>query len=181
MLFVTNRREEMMAAAYEIVSEEGIEGLHARSIAARIGVNHAAVHYYFPKRQDLLLGLSEFCHQKFTADRSTLIENANGDRLKAHFRQVRAYCRPDSGFLTVWSSLFVASTQDLTLRAELVRHLREWAFTLKLDLKGTRAGNPLADPETLVAMLQGLMLSAQVLGEEFDFRSKLKVILRSLE
>ncbi len=78
------KRELALEAAYDIVAEEGLEGLHARSVAARIGVNHAAVHYYFKKRSDLLLALADFALAKFARDREAVLEDAGSDRLKAH-------------------------------------------------------------------------------------------------
>lgn len=174
------KRELALEAAYDIVSEEGLEGLHARSVAARIGVNHAAVHYYFKKRSDLLLALADFALAKFARDREAVLEDAGSDRLKAHSQQVRAYCRSDSGFVAVWASLFVASLTDEDLKAELVRHLREWSFTLKVELKNAKGSNPLSDPETLVATMLGIMVCAHTLGEDFDYRGKLKAILKSI-
>src|SRR5437016_5347242 len=122
-----DRKTEILEAAYLIVAEEGNEGLHARSVAARIGINHAAVHYYFPKRADLLLGLCEFVLKRFADDRSAKQE-LFADRVESHIAHVAGYCHESHGFLRNWISIFMASSTDQNLRAELVRHLREWAF-----------------------------------------------------
>jgi AcrR family transcriptional regulator len=173
-----NRREQILAAAVELVHEHGIEGLHARTIAARIGVNHAAIHYYFPKRDNLLLAMCEFISARFTQDRAKALEGS--DRMKGHLQQARAYCAEDSVFLTNWLALYQVARDDQAVRAELVRFLREWIFTIGLEIRKVKNPGPLHDPEILVATCLGVMICAQTLGEEFDYRSKFKSILKEL-
>ncbi|HMS56056.1 MAG TPA: helix-turn-helix domain-containing protein, partial [Fimbriimonadaceae bacterium] len=84
-----DRRGQILDTSFEIVHEHGLEGLHARTVAARIGINHAAVHYYFPKREDLILALCERLGKRLSDDRATALEST--DRLKGHFQQARAY------------------------------------------------------------------------------------------
>lgn len=52
------RRKQILQAAYEAVDEYG-ERASLHAIAARIGVTHAALTYYFPTRDDLLLAVLE--------------------------------------------------------------------------------------------------------------------------
>ncbi|MFN8218884.1 MAG: TetR/AcrR family transcriptional regulator [Fimbriimonadales bacterium] len=177
---MAGKKQEILNAGVSILAEHGPEGLHARTVATRVGVNHAAVHYYFPKRSDLIRAVIEHAFTSFAEQRAQLVSETGPERLKAHLNMVRSYARPESGFLTIWTSCFLWAKEDDALRAELVRYLREWAFLLKLELKNAKGSNPLSDPETLVAALVGIGLLAQTMGDEFDHRAKIKKILASL-
>ena len=52
----TKRREEIVARAMELFAEQGV-GASLRSIGEAIGVSHAALRYYFPTRDDLLVAV----------------------------------------------------------------------------------------------------------------------------
>lgn len=45
-----DRRAEIAAAARGLIVEKGLEGLRARDIAERVGINIATLHYHVPSR-----------------------------------------------------------------------------------------------------------------------------------
>jgi len=51
-----DRREQVLAKAIELFAEHGVEA-SLRSIGDAIGVSHAALRYYFPSRDDLLIAV----------------------------------------------------------------------------------------------------------------------------
>jgi AcrR family transcriptional regulator len=183
-----DRKEQILVAAYEIVGQEGLEGLHARSVAAKVGINHAAVHYYYPKRGDLLVAVAGYAISRFARDREKLLSGAvaPGPSLEAHLAQAEVYCKPNSRFLKNWVSLFVAAIADEDLRKLLSDHLCTWAYSLGMEIEqGAKSGavrraSPFVNPELLVASLLGLMLLSQSLGEEFDAGERLDLIAGSL-
>jgi TetR/AcrR family transcriptional regulator, regulator of cefoperazone and chloramphenicol sensitivity len=48
------RRQELCAAAIEVIVESGVAGLRTREVARRAGVTHATLHHYFPRKADLV-------------------------------------------------------------------------------------------------------------------------------
>jgi AcrR family transcriptional regulator len=48
------RRQALVKAAYDAIAEKGLQGLRTREVAARVGLTHATLHYYFPTKQDLI-------------------------------------------------------------------------------------------------------------------------------
>lgn len=183
-----DRRHQILAAAYEIVGEEGLEGLHARSVAQKVGINHAAVHYYYPKRPDLLKAVTEYAVARFNRDRQKLLDNASGPgaRVEAHLAQAEAYCRNKSRFLKNWASFFVAAIGDDALRAILANNLKDWAAGISEDIDAeTKAGavhdsSPFVNAELLVATLLGLMFLAHTEGASFDVGERLDLVAGSL-
>ena len=64
-----DRRRALVEAAYDQIAERGFEGLRTRDVAARVGVNIATLHYYFPTKEALISGVLDLAMQRF---RSTL-------------------------------------------------------------------------------------------------------------
>lgn len=167
------KREEILRAGFEIVGRDGIEGLHARTIAAEVGVNHAAVHYYFRTRSDLLAALFDYAVERFAADRKTFQSHADGKRtsLELSLIQAAAYGKPASRFWRVWASFYVAAQHEPELLEKMRDHLNSWRDHLATDLKssggkkGVKKGL-LCDPDILIALLMGQGLVSQVHGDE---------------
>lgn len=49
----TDRREQIIAAALELVREGGVAGASVRAVAARAGIGASTMRYYFPRQRDL--------------------------------------------------------------------------------------------------------------------------------
>jgi AcrR family transcriptional regulator len=183
-----DRREQILGAAYEIVGSDGLEGLHARSVAAKVGINHAAVHYYYPKRIDLLVAVTGYAVARFSKDREKLLSFATTPtaRIEAHLAQSEVYCKPNSRFLKNWTSYFVAAIVEEPIRRALTEHLQDWCGVVAADIaEGSKTGavrkaSPFVNSELLVASLLGLMLMSLTLGESFDAGERLDLIAGSL-
>jgi AcrR family transcriptional regulator len=59
------RRRSLVQAAYKLIAESGFERLRTRDVAARVGVNIATLHYYFPHKEDLIRGVVEYLLKQF--------------------------------------------------------------------------------------------------------------------
>lgn len=60
-------REALLAAALEILEEDGLEGLTLRGVAARANVSHAAPAHHFPSMRALRTALGEIAFHRFGA------------------------------------------------------------------------------------------------------------------
>src|ERR671925_266966 len=60
-----DRREALVQAAFNRIAERGFEGLRTRDVAARVGVNIATLHYYFPTKEALIGGVVELAMARF--------------------------------------------------------------------------------------------------------------------
>lgn len=59
------QRRALVQAAYDLIAEEGFEGLRTRGVAARAGVNIATLHYYFATKEDLISAVAEHLWVEF--------------------------------------------------------------------------------------------------------------------
>lgn len=51
------RREQILAAAFQVATRDGLEGLTIRRVAAAAGLSHGLVHFHFKSKGDLLVAL----------------------------------------------------------------------------------------------------------------------------
>ena len=72
------QRENLLAAAYELVKEVGVGGLRTRDIADRAGVNVATLHYCFEGKDGLLAALYDFILRQVKVERDRCLADANG-------------------------------------------------------------------------------------------------------
>src|SRR4051812_23519897 len=70
------RERELVEAAYAQIAEVGLEGLRTRDIAARVGINIATLHYYFPSKEALVLAVVKHVNDRFKSYRSPVPEEA---------------------------------------------------------------------------------------------------------
>lgn len=183
-----NRKEEILKAAYEITGDEGVEALNARSVAAKVGVNHALVHYYFPRREDLLMGVAGYLKQRFEADvehfQSKVKKSATG--VEASLTQCEAYCKPTSRLYRVWASLFVAAQSSPELRKLLLAFWQTWSADLgtridaAVEKDAAHGDSPFADGNMLLATMLGVGLLAQLAGNVKEASIHLDAIDQSL-
>jgi AcrR family transcriptional regulator len=141
-----DRRLALVEAAFEQIAARGFEGLRTREVAARVGVNIATLHYYFPTKEALIGGVVELSMQRF---RSTLAPHGSpADQLRNHLAAVRDLLRADPRLGAVMGELALRSGRDpgiagimeatneawhRTVRGLLARAVREGHLRAELD------------------------------------------------
>lgn len=166
------RREQILHQAYEIAGNNGIENLHARTIGRALGVNHAAVHYYFSTRKDLLIALASYAHSRFVGDLERLQagQQTGRQRLETHIALYEAYAKPTSRFFRVMSSMFVAAAEFDEIKKQLNAMVKDQAEKLERDLtaakeeRAIKSDSVFAHADTLSAFLMGLCYRSQIGG-----------------
>lgn len=184
-----DRREEILKAAYDLLGERGIEDLHARSVAAKVGVNHALIHYYFAKREDLLLAIANYLKQRFDADVEHFQQKAKtpGAKVAASLSQCEAYCKPASRLYRVWANLFIASQKQPELKDVLLAFWKEWAELFDRQMaeavkaKQASKNSAFASGSMLLASMLGVGLVAHMTGDTDTAIEHLDAIDASLQ
>lgn len=173
-----------MKAAYDLMGIQGLESLHARTVAAELGINHATVHYYFRRRSDLLAGVAEHALQQLQADRKNIQGDSTkpNDLLEAELALAEAYCKRTSRFVKVFAGLYVASTSNAVLRKKLQVIWNEWLDLLRDLLSKSRVlkASPYQDAEMLLTHLFGIAMASHMLDGKLDGRAKVDQIFTSM-
>jgi AcrR family transcriptional regulator len=180
---VSSRRTEIQRAGYDVMGIQGLEALNARTVAGELQINHATVHYYFPQRIDLLVGIADFALEQFRRDREKLQEGArtNTERFEAELALAEAYCKKTSRFVKVFAGLYVASVAHPELRKKLQLLWKEWvsvAETVTSSAK-LRKETPYKNAELLVTTLFGIAMASHMLDGKLGGKALIDEIYES--
>jgi TetR/AcrR family transcriptional regulator, regulator of cefoperazone and chloramphenicol sensitivity len=138
------RRLSFVQAAYEVIAEQGFEGLRTRTVADRVGVNIATLHYYFPTKEALIGGLAEYLSFQFEnvhapavlPDRSPAL-----NRLHQEFADARYYRLERPDMLTVMQELTLRAQRDPAIKAIIAPLMHHWRAGLQQMIEnGMREG-----------------------------------------
>jgi AcrR family transcriptional regulator len=109
----TDRRAELVAAAYARIAADGFEGLRTRDVASDVGVNIATLHYYFPTKEALIRGVIGFAVGRFHA---TMPGNGSAiDQLRGHLQAVERLLKTDPQLWAVMGELVLRAPRDEAL------------------------------------------------------------------
>jgi AcrR family transcriptional regulator len=163
-------RTALVKAAFQVLAQQGFEGLRTRAVAAAVGVNVATLHYHFKSKEDLVAAvLDEELMRRFReAPAARLpLDSPPQDVLRAHFAAVAHWARHAPDVQVVWHEFWLRSMRDDALKARvnavMTRHRR--ALQKALEHGGQATVATLAHPHTasmLAALLAGLTMYAMV-------------------
>ena len=118
------RRWSLVQAAYKLIAEGGFERLRTRDVAARVGVNIATLHYYFPHKEDLIRGVVEYLLQQFM----TAYLPGSPFEMKTPLEQIRGELAEMQYLLQEKPDMFIV-LDELVLRSlhdPAIGHMIEW-------------------------------------------------------
>ncbi len=125
----SDRRSELVLAAYRQIGQRGFEGLRTREVAAEVGVNIATLHYYFPTKEKLIEGVVQHAMQLF---RSTLEPHGSpADQLRNYLRAVRRLVREEPELGAVMGELALRSSRDPALGRVMEQMYGVWHRTVR--------------------------------------------------
>jgi|SRR5579885_272143 len=127
-----DRREALARAAYELIAEGGFEQLRTRSVAQKVGVNIATLHYYFPTKEALIRGAAHHLASQFQTLRAP--GDAPGSaisRLRREFADTRFYLTRHPEMIDVMRELNARAKRDRTV-ARIVEPMKQaWRGTIE--------------------------------------------------
>jgi AcrR family transcriptional regulator len=153
---VTDRRQDILLAAFDCVAGLGWGGCDVRRVAAEAGVDEASVVAHFPRRFDLPATLGE--HIIGRLRRTLPADGRPSQRLHDHLEGLAQLTRDRPTLLLVLGEIELRARRLPLLRAALHRAEREWCSALTTLLRhGSECGawrtsvDELATAELIVA------------------------------
>jgi AcrR family transcriptional regulator len=138
------RRLSLVRAAYEVIAKEGFEGLRTRTVADRVGVNVATLHYYFPTKEALIGGLADYLCFQFQNVRGPAVSEGPSpalNRLHQEFADARYYRLERFDMLTVMQELSLRAQRDPVTRSIIAPLMYHWRTGLEQMIEsGMREG-----------------------------------------
>ena len=176
------RQEALVRAAYDLLADRGFEGLRTRDVAAKVGVNIATLHYYFPTKEKLIRGVVGYAMGRF---RSTLTPAGDpGEQLRAHFAGLRRLAREEPALFTVMGELAMRAHRDRAIGA-IVRDVDKiWHTMLAALLRHAAKEGAIAkngSPDELAALIVATLKGMFILPPEGRDAKAIDRQLRALE
>ncbi|RBY77629.1 TetR family transcriptional regulator [Geodermatophilus sp. TF02-6] len=162
------RRDALVAAAAALLAAAGPDAVSHRAVARTAGVPLAATTYYFAGLDDLLAAATERIAAEELAAAGALVHALPRRRRSpavtaAALVEVLLGRRRDDAELLAFYERFLATGRHPALRPVL-RGTRDRVDALLVDVL-QRCGRPGADVATLVAVVDGTILSALLEGD----------------
>lgn len=178
-----DRKTQILRAAFDLMADKGLESVHHRTVAKTLSINHATIHYYFPTRPDLLVGVAEYALEQLRRDRASLGAPTEArDMVENELALAEAYCKPASRMGNVLLALCAAQRSEPSLTGPtgaLVRELLSPAEQGALEAK-TRKSSPFGEGKLLPELLLGLVVASHLKGDNTQAEEQFNLLYDSL-
>ena len=160
------RREQILSAACEVVSEIGFKSLRVADVARRAGTSTGTVHYYFDTKTELMRAAFEWNFARSLERRRHLLQ-VETDPLQRLRAFVDSYLPGDDETVRawrVWAELWVEALHDSGLQELNEQVYGEWRRIVAGIIRdGQDAGlfrdeDPVLAANALIGMIDGLAL-----------------------
>lgn len=109
------RRDQLIAAALEIIAEDGLEAATVRAIAARAGVTQGLIRHYFTSKEELTRAAYHTHMTRMTEANFAVIDGVSEDPVVQLAQFVAASLRPpvmDATAVGLWSAFLQKVRRD---------------------------------------------------------------------
>ncbi len=164
------RREQILRAACEVISDKGINAMRVTDVAKRAKISTGSVHYYFETKRDLTHAAFEWNFTRSLARRKSILTrytNAH-DRLQAFVDSYLPRDDETTAAWHVWAETWVAALHDPDLRDLNERVYGQWRSMITEIVRDGQAegviidGDPILLANTVVSMIDGLSIQSLV-------------------
>jgi TetR/AcrR family transcriptional regulator, transcriptional repressor of bet genes len=181
------RREQILRAAYDVASREGIDGLTVRAVAARAKLSHGLVLFHFKRRDELVRALLD----RVLATTSELHASEEIARLPSALDRVRALLRQEIGrvsqeprrirlFFEYWALGARHTAIRAQISADLDRYRQAFRGVFEEVVRTEPARFADATPDGLaaaaVSFIQGCAVQAMIDPDHFDLEEYLAAV-----
>ena len=166
----TERREQILAAACDVVSEIGFKSLRIADVAKRAGTSTGTVHYYFETKTALMRAAFEWNFTRSLERRRHLLEEVDDPQRRLEVF-VDSYLPEDEQTVhawRVWAELWVEALHDSELQDLNEQVYGEWRRIVAGVIRDGqvagqfRAEDPVVVANALIGMIDGLALQVLV-------------------
>jgi AcrR family transcriptional regulator len=132
-----DRKTELVEIAYRLIAQNGLEGFRIRQVAADAGIDNGTLHYHFPSKEALILGVVDYLIEDLKNNRAVSweVEQTALDELHMEFEDIRLRLHHTPEQFIVLSDLAVRSWRDPVI-AKIFRKLDDgWRAHLEALLE----------------------------------------------
>ncbi len=158
-----DRREALILAAFDIIAEKGFEGLRVRDVAARVGINGATLHHYFPTKEALIQAVVEYTTNRLRVTGSNL-QGTPPEQLRMHLRNLYRMMQEEPALFVVLTEMSLRAQRDPVM-SFLMQQRAYWQDQL---IRILEAGidqqmwpsdlDPVATSSAIITLVEGVSL-----------------------
>jgi AcrR family transcriptional regulator len=110
----THRKSELVEIAYRLIAQNGLEGFRIRQVAAEAEIDNGTLHYHFPSKEALILGVVDYLMEDLKINRAVRkdAEPTALDELRLEFEDIRLRLHRTPEQFIVLSDLAVRAWRD---------------------------------------------------------------------
>lgn len=160
------RRQEIAAAARDLIVEKGLDGLRTRDVAARVGINIATLHYHVPTKEKLVELVLDSIRATFI-EHGRHVDRSGHDalaRLKLEIAEYKQLLTQTPELLQLFDELAKRARIDRTIEPKIREMRINWHRRYVSILQEGRAQGqfrPSLDPEAAAHIIIGALVSFQ--------------------
>jgi TetR/AcrR family transcriptional regulator, transcriptional repressor of bet genes len=181
------RREQLLKAAFEVASREGIGRLTVRSIAAEAGVSHGLVHFHFKTKDQVVRALLEWVLEAtLTLGVSDEVAQGTGplDQLHSLLQQEMTRLSHEPRRTRLFFEYWAMGTRDAEIGERISSELERYRSALRavaedvLRRESTLFGEVTPDGLAAVAVsfINGCAVQAMIDPNRFDIEEYLAAV-----
>ena len=176
------RRRELVAASWQVISRDGLDGVTLRKVAEAAGCTTGRIAHYFSGRDELLLSALRAAHHA-TGDRMARIaRSASGiDRLRKIVYESLPLDAARLQEWKVWIAFWAAAASDDALAQENARRYREWEGLLTRLIGEIRPEGRQTLALQLVSLIDGLGIRTALAPSQANRRKARRAVDRWID
>jgi AcrR family transcriptional regulator len=183
-----DRRAQIIETAFEMIADAGLERFRTRDVAAKAGINTATLHYYFPTKEDLILGVGEQLEAGYSQTRAPDRPSTARTPVQALRRELAdaAFFRTQRPrWLAVSRELATRAPRDAAAAAVIERLTTGWRRSIEAVLRdgaATRAFRANLDPRGASILIVSALWAATMFLQvsDVEFRALCRELERSM-
>lgn len=163
------RQEQILAAAFEVATKHGLEGLTIRRVATQAGLSHGLVHFHFTSKAELLVALLDWLF----ATTAAFVMRPEIARIRSPLQRLLALLKQEMGRITsdrarihLFFDFWLMGTRNPRIRrrmsAELTRYRQAFRPMVEEVLRAEPNRFPDVTPETLCAVVVAFIKGSAV-------------------
>lgn len=169
------RRDQLIAAALEIIADDGPDSATVRAIAARAGVTQGLIRHYFSSKEELTRAAYQALMRRMTDDNESVLDAIGPDPRDRLAAFVAAALRPpvmDATALGLWAGFLNHVRQEPAMAIIHEAHYLAYRQLMERLIGALPGQRTAADLRRLgiacTAVIDGLWLEGSVYGRGFE-------------
>jgi len=159
---MSDRKQALIAAAFDTIATKGFEGLRLRDVATRAGIDHSTLHHHFATKQALIADVVLWATSQFWPTMPP--DGPARQRLRTHLDALAEMIQQRPELFVVLDEFDTRARRDPDVQAVVTRLEAGWRRALGQLFTDGGHDDPQTATELVIATVKGVRLAPQHAG-----------------